>query len=257
MLNIPVACGNSQRGGAMKAFKLMSTLRGRWKAIRNFAGYVLSSRKYRKFKYRDVEILLSVTSAWEYARATGGFETYPLDCFFDLGISPEEDVYYEIGSCNSIASLIMSKVLSRNRIAVVAFEPEASNVHATWINMRLNSASNMVIIPIALSEKNNVEYIHLCSKKVAPGQGGHSFDKDYGWGEMLVPVLTLDKVIEVFNLPCPTLISIDVEGHELAVLRGMKRLLSERPKVVRCLVVEVWKSEDRILKVNQLMKEYG
>jgi len=233
----------------------MKILRSRLKMMRNRMGYIFSFHKHKKLRYGDTEILVKVGSAWEYSRATGGFETYPLDCFFRLGISPEQDVYYEISSCNSIASLIMSKILTSDRIAVVSFEPEASNVYSSWINMRLNSVRNMVVLPVALSNTSGVLSLHLGGRSIAPGQGGHSIEKDYGMGTTLVPSLTLDKAIEIFNLPRPTLVSIDVEGHEDAVLEGMSGLLSS--KCVRCLVVEVWSSKANMSQIEGLMAGYG
>ena len=239
----------------MNSFFSKDALRRQWKWFRNRAGYILYPRRHKKLRYRGIEILIRIASASEYSRATGGFETYPLDCFFRLGVSPEQDVYYEIGSCNSIASLILSKFLTSGRIAVVSFEPEASNVYSSWINVRLNSVRNMVVLPVALSNTSGVLPLYVGGRSIAPGQGGHSLEKKYGVGTMLVPSLTLDNAIEIYNLPRPTLVSIDVEGHEDAVLEGMSDCLSS--KCVRCLVVEVWDSRANTSKVDRLMTDYG
>jgi len=170
-------------------------------------------------------------------------------------IFPETDVYYEIGSCNSVASLIMSKILTGERISVVSFEPEGGNIYATWINMQLNQVYNMVLIPIALSDKNALQRFYLCSKMAIPGQGGHSLNKRLSRVEYWLPSLKLDKAVKLFSLPYPTLVSIDVKGHEEAVLRGMKEVLYE--KRVRCLVVEVWNQHHSYVRVDRLMSEYG
>lgn len=218
--------------------------------------YLLHNK--RTYKYRDRSVSVAVRSPWEYERATGGFETYALDCFIDRGIDRGSTVYYEIGSCNSIGSLIMSKYLSRDRIAVVSFEPEANNIYATSVNLRMNDASNVVLIPIALSDLDGTEVLHFDNAKTRPGQGGHSLKLDFNRGSVRVPALTVDTAIRAFNLPMPTYVSIDAEGHEEAVAKGMMGLLSRKDKVVDLVVVEldgVRSPQDSNL-VN-LMGEYG
>ncbi len=214
--------------------------------------------KKRIFQYRDCRVFVETNSVYEYERVRGSFETYALDCFFQNGLDKRTDVYYEIGSCNSIASLIMSKYLSRERITVVSFEPEANNICATTKNFCLNNIINAVLIPIALSEQNGISVLHFDNRHVKPGQGGHSLSLDFNRGSLLVPVLKLDSVIEMLKLPFPTLISIDVEGYEEAVLKGMEKLLAGKNKIVKMLVVEINRMRSpQSSNVVNLMKNYA
>jgi hypothetical protein len=51
-----------------------------------------------------------------------------------------------------------------------------------------------------------------------------------------VPSVTLDSLLDVFSPP--TLLKVDVEGHELPVLAGGRRLLAEHRPTVLCEVGE-------------------
>ena len=214
--------------------------------------------KKRDYKYGERSVSIAVTSPWEYERTAGGFDTYALDCFTDHGIDRDSAVYYEIGACNGMGSLIMSKYLSNDRVAVVSFEPEANNISATAANIRMNEASNIALVPVALSDNDGIETLHFDSAKPSRGGGGHSLKLDFHHGSARVPTLTLDTAVRIFNLPVPTYISVDTEGHEEAVARGMAELLSRKDKVVELLVVEldgVRTPEDSDL--TKIMHEYG
>jgi len=47
-----------------------------------------------------------------------------------------------------------------------------------------------------------------------------------GWAEVIVPLVTLDRELAKRNVEKIRLVKIDVEGHELKVLQGMKSFLS-------------------------------
>ena len=56
----------------------------------------------------------------------------------------------------------------------------------------------------------------------------------FAWGPSAVPVraFTLDHLVFRDGLPAPTVMKIDVEGAEHAVLRGATRLLTEKRPLI-------------------------
>jgi len=112
---------------------------------------------------------------------------------------------------------------------VVAFEPNPLNAQGLWTNVRLNGMSHKVsLVRAAVSDKTEwlTLYENGASSSVIRPRNKSACYK--------VKCYALDDLIG--RLPPPTLIKIDVEGHELKVLSGAKETLDRyRPT----LVVEV------------------
>jgi FkbM family methyltransferase len=84
------------------------------------------------------------------------------------------------------------------------------------------------LIRAALSERSGSLTLHV----VAPGAGTNSLHKS---PDVLgnasteeVPTMTLDAYAERADLDCISLVKIDAEGHDLAVLRGARGLFAAR-----------------------------
>lgn len=63
-------------------------------------------------------------------------------------------------------------------------------------------------------------------------------------GSMMVPMARLDQILSPADMPRPCLLKIDVQGHELEVLRGCGVLLDRVDHVlVECSYVELYKDQ--------------
>ncbi|MEM5775624.1 MAG: FkbM family methyltransferase, partial [Anaerolineaceae bacterium] len=76
--------------------------------------------------------------------------------------------------------------------------------------------------------------------------------------QVTVPVTTLDEMAPQLTLTGPVLLKIDVQGYELAVLRGAKNLLNQ----IDCVVCEVsyyplYKGQSLFPEVYRFMQEAG
>lgn len=147
----------------------------------------------------------------------------------------DDDVLYDVGANVGAYSLIAAAI--RPKATVVAFEPGPANYAGLCRNVALNDrAGTIVPLPVGLAAETHLGALRLTDP--APGAADHVLDGDAGEGGD-VPVLAyaLDDVVETFRLPPPTLLKVDVDGSEDAVLAGAASALAN--PVLRSLIVEV------------------
>ena len=147
----------------------------------------------------------------------------------------EGGVLYDVGANVGAFSLIAAKVCAR-RGTVVAFEPGFASYAHLCANIVLNRCEPIIIpVPLALGSASGLGRFRYLS--LDPGQSRHDFqqnawvaDEAAATKRYLQPVLsmTLDSVIQTFALPQPNHLKIDVDGGEIDVSRGRRRLSRAR-----------------------------
>jgi FkbM family methyltransferase len=117
---------------------------------------------------------------------------------------------------------------------VLSLEPARSSFTLLQDNLRLNGLTNVDARCLAVSDRSGSARLshsptNSGDHRLAVGPNEHRTESE------LVNVVTLDSLI-TSRLPPPHLLKIDVQGHELHVLRGASHLLSQP-----CLVIaECW-----------------
>ncbi|MBR0838962.1 FkbM family methyltransferase [Bradyrhizobium liaoningense] len=117
---------------------------------------------------------------------------------------------------------------------VVAFEPDAMNLPK--LRSACGQRQNVAICAFGLSDKTERRSFlgdggdGTTSRVLQPGEPAPK-------GAVEVELLTGDDVIQGGRADRPNIIKIDVEGHELSVLKGLQRALSD--KSLRNVFVEV------------------
>jgi FkbM family methyltransferase len=153
------------------------------------------------------------------------------------------EVLYDIGANVGAYSLVAAKKTGGGA-RVYAFEPSYPNLVALCSNIVLNDlAAQITALPIALSDRNGLDTFML--NNMAPGTARHVLASTGDTGDpdeptvYPQPVLTyrLDDLIDLCRLPTPNHIKLDVDGGELALLRGASRTL--RSPELRSLLMEV------------------
>lgn len=150
--------------------------------------------------------------------------------------------FYDIGANIGLYSLWASRLVGPAG-TVVAFEPVPHT--RGWLEALVaeNDAA-VTILPVAVSDRAGevtIETIPEASgrSRVVPASalaGGGAVEVDRRTADapehlVTVRTATLDEVAR--DLPWPTLVKIDVEGHELSVFRGMTETLTQaQPAVV-------------------------
>ncbi len=135
---------------------------------------------------------------------------------------------------------------------VVAFEPNPTE-HARLLRHRAWNAPHFTVCSIALSDSAGILPLHL-------GPVGNSGMTTLApWsqvsysGSVLVATAAGDDLVARGTIPAPTVIKIDVEGHELAVLRGLAASLASP----RCEFIVFEDHVDDQTPVKQFLRAAG
>jgi FkbM family methyltransferase len=103
---------------------------------------------------------------------------------------------------------------------VWAIEPFADNVRNLNLHLALNEVSNVTIIQCAVSNRNGIAAFKAHESNSMGKLVDHATS-------LLVPTVSIDSLVETLML-CPDLVKLDIEGGELAALRGATGLLERR-----------------------------
>lgn len=127
---------------------------------------------------------------------------------------------------------------------VLCIEPDPWSVRLLKRSGRLpfKNDAEVDVLPAALGERASIEWLHVPERGRA---GSHLASAGGGSGPVitggvrerhLTPVLTLDLLASAMSPP--DVLKIDVDGSELAVLRGGQTLLKTKPPVILIEVFE-------------------
>lgn len=111
---------------------------------------------------------------------------------------------------------------------VVAYEPHPTT--REMLERRFAQLPNVTIRPLALSDAaGDLAFAYPGELGLGSAEPAIRDGLLAGGAERLMfPATTFDAEVAAGHLPVPDLVKIDVEGLELAVLRGMERTLTER-----------------------------
>jgi FkbM family methyltransferase len=170
----------------------------------------------------------------------GDFEKYRVESMFDkepetiAWIDGWQDegprAFYDIGANIGIYSLYVA--YKHKNVNTFSFEPVASNYVALLRNILSNNLNNISPFNVALSNKKALTDLYLSDLRV--GNSGAQIDAPVNDKGDTFKALRVEKVISIaldqlvaeFDLPSPTYIKIDVDGHEPDILNGMSKTLA-------------------------------
>jgi FkbM family methyltransferase len=110
---------------------------------------------------------------------------------------------------------------------VLAIEPSPSVFPYLERNIAMNGLANVVTARVAVSDSNRDEVPFYAAPADHFGMG--ALTPQFHRGPCPVMTRTLDHLVEVQKLDHVSVLKIDVEGHEAAVLRGAEKLLARSP----------------------------
>lgn len=128
------------------------------------------------------------------------------------------DVFYDIGAAQGVYSIVVAHIVG----SVIAFEPVPTHTDIINRNISLNDKSDVIdAYSFVISDS---------SGERKAGELGVGMDDDE-----VVPAKSIDELLASGATPPPTVMKIDVEGHERSVIEGMGRTLeNEDLRVIYC-----------------------
>ncbi|MFC7227998.1 FkbM family methyltransferase [Salinirubellus salinus] len=164
------------------------------------------------------------------------------------------DVFYDVGANIGMYTCFVANELGADRI--VAFEPHEESVDRLRENLQHNNL-DAKIIPVALSDIEGKVDLAVAGDQV--GEGEHAIATGRTARTVEVEVNRGDGLIDRCDLPEPTVIKIDVEGAEFAVLNGLRSTLQESCRLVFCEIHprKIQNFDANEGDVYKLLRSYG
>jgi FkbM family methyltransferase len=192
--------------------------------------------------FRDRRVEISLEGTRFLVNAVPGDLGYILECFIQRtyeslpGFAPEEgniclDIGANIGSCSL-------SWLRRNRTGkILSCEPQPETFERLSANIGLNGPGDINVLQVAVSSRSGqIEmYSREDSSMAVAFSSGTSSDT------IAVQAVTLDELVDSHQLDRIDLCKIDVEGHEVEVLKGGEKAIG----MIRRLVIEYHSKELR------------
>ena len=184
-----------------------------------------------RLDYGGAEILVGVTSRSELMSRLRPAAKEPWTVgWIERSVRPG-DVLWDVGANIGAYSLIAAS-LSREATQVVAVEPAFANFGALSDNVLLNGFQDVVVpLPVLLGDRTGL--VTIGYRDAAAGAAEH----EVGGNGLRTLAYRFDDLVQAIGLPAPTLLKIDVDGAEAAVLAGAAGTL-RRPEL-RSVLVEI------------------
>jgi len=132
-------------------------------------------------------------------------------------------VAWDVGANVGLYAMLMAKWVGPEG-RVVAFEPDPVNFSYLRKNAAANGFENMICVPTALSDRSGRARFEAEHGPI----GRVIFPGNRPRGRVIsVDLATGDGLVLEDGLPRPDVVKIDVEGHEVNVIRGMMQILQE------------------------------
>jgi FkbM family methyltransferase len=141
-------------------------------------------------------------------------------------------VFYDIGANLGFFAMLGAHLAGLQRGHVYAFEAAPDNAEAIRSNAALNGIGNVTVIAKAVaasSGRGRLQVVDDQSWSKLENYGEHPYTEQV----IDVDLIAIDDLIAAGELRPPTVVKIDVEGAELAVLEGMSSTIDAyRPAII-------------------------
>ena len=209
--------------------------------------------KHKFFVIEDSRLLFTLRDLGNSSIARGKFffmQEQDVTSWID-SFHPKSN-FLDIGANIGVFSLYAAK-RGHN---IISIEPESLNFAALNININDNNFNNNIrAYPFSIDSEKKIGMLEL--SELNWGKSGHNFNNktidkkkflqgSYGF--------SIDTLAEEINF-VPDYVKVDVDGNELKVLNGMKKLLKN--KSVTSILVEIDIRREENNEIFSLLTNYG
>ena len=158
--------------------------------------------------------------------------------------------FIDVGANKGDFTLLAAR-LAGSRGTVISIEPEPENHLILQRSIELNDYTNIRVLNIALSDRDGTANLQIGSTS-----GSHTLSPEFtGLRTVVVPTITLDGVVAEQQLGSVEMIKIDVQGLELAVLRGASQTLRANPGII--LLLDLPKQSEKRRAIGEYLAQFG
>ena len=172
-------------------------------------------------------------------------------------------VFFDVGAHHGRVSM-WALLLVGKEGAVYSFEPSPANLAILEWHKSVNNFSHWIVVPRAIADEDAVarQFFLIDSgdspmNSLTSGVPGMPLMEGRNIGEISIQTLSLDTFHRDVGVR-PNVVKIDVEGAELLVLRGARKLLSEAHPTLILAVHPYWlPNQHSPAQIADLLKAHG
>jgi FkbM family methyltransferase len=139
------------------------------------------------------------------------------------------DTFIDGGAHHGYFTLLAASLVGTGGL-VIALEPHPGSRTVLTENARLNGMTQVKVLPYAVGERSGRQDFYLGEFGNAASSSLYRLpgNKD---ARIEVDIRSIDDTVEQFGRPSVRLVKLDVEGAELAAVRGMERTRNSSPEL--------------------------
>jgi len=192
----------------------------------------IANRAYQKRLYDNFYMFLNPTEHIQQQLFWYGYYEKELGDLLNKIVKPG-DVFLDLGANIGYFSLLVAT--NSPSVKVISFEPVAGLFQNMNDNVCLNNIKNISTINAAVGETSEEKELFISGPDNL-GMSSFHHPENYSGRKERVKVVALDDWFKTCGLSKIDIIKLDIEGSELAALKGMKQLLEKQKPV---LIVEM------------------
>jgi len=192
----------------------------------------IANRTYKKRLHDRFYMLLNPTEHIQQQIFWYGYYEKELGYLLKKIVKPE-DVFLDLGANIGYFSLLVAN--NSPSVKVISFEPVAGLFQNMNDNISLNNIKNISTVNAAVGEISEENELFVSAPDNL-GMSSFHQPENYSGKKEKVKVVAIDDWVKTSGLSKIDVIKLDIEGSELAALKGMKEVLQKQKPV---LIVEV------------------
>lgn len=192
----------------------------------------IANKTYRKKLPDNFFMLLNPTEHIQQQLFWYGYYEKELSDLLKKLVNPN-DVFVDVGANIGYFSLLVARYFPSAN--VISFEPVTDLFKKMNENITLNSIENIITVNAAAGESNEERELFISGPDNSGMSSFYEPENYLGYKEK-VKVVSIDEWFEGSRLSRIDILKLDIEGSELAALKGMKKALQNFKPL---LIVEI------------------